>query len=113
MTSPVATVPDASDVTVTVRTSLQHTCPYVDEVDRGHVTITWRVDGETFELHALAGYLQGFKDARLSHEEITERIRFDLTCATELIELVSVETVWETAGMEVRCSTSLTPAPLT
>lgn len=102
------TVADNSDVTMRVSGDLQHRCPHVDEVDHGHVTITWRVRGETYELHSLAEYLRSFKDSRLSHEQITDRIRYDLSWAPQ-IELMSVETFWVTAGMEVTCSTSPTP----
>ena len=108
MTFPL-TVDDSSDVTVTTTAPLVHLCPHVDEVDSGTVTIKWRPNGATFELHSFADYLRGYKDSRLSHEQITDRIRYDLACFSR-IELISVETTWETAGMEVRCSTSPTRA---
>lgn len=101
-----------ADVTMTAGIAVAHLCPFKDEVDNGWVTITWRCDGATLELHALADYLRGFKDARLSHEEVTDRIRHDLA-ATPGVELVSVETTWGTAGMEVKCVTTPTPAGLT
>lgn len=102
------TVESAADVTMTVTAPVQHLCPFVDEVDDGTVTISWRVDGATFELHALAEYLRGYKDARLSHEDITDRIRHDLS-APPGVELLTVESTWTTAGVEVTCSTSPTP----
>lgn len=105
--SHVLTVPDSSDVTVTATGDLIHRCPHVNEVDYGTVTITWHVRGETYELHSLAEYLRGFKDADLSHEQITDRIRNDLSAESH-IEMVGVESTWQTAGMEVRCSTSPT-----
>ena len=103
--SHIQTVEDASDVTSAVTGDLRHRCPHVEEIDRGRVTITWRVAGRTYELHSLREYLAGFADARLSHEEVTDRIRHDLSVA-DGIELVSVETTWLTAGLEVSCSTS-------
>lgn len=109
--SHVLTVEDSSDVTITAKATLRHLCPHVEEVDYGTVTIAWRVNGATYELHSLAEYLRGFKDSRISHEQITDRIRHDLS-VVDGIELVSVETTWDTAGMEVRCSTSPTPADL-
>ena len=101
------TVPCDADVTMTAAGDLMHLCPFVDEVDRGRITITWQTFGQTFELHALADYLRGFKDSAISHEQITDRIRHDLATVDGLA-LVSVGTTWETAGMEVRCSTSPT-----
>ena len=110
--SPVRTMPESSAVTMTVAGSLVHMCPVVDEVDLGTVEIIWRTNGETYELHSLAEYLRGWQDSRLSHEQITDRIRHDLSLAPQ-IELVSVETTWLTAGLEVSCSTSPIPAAVT
>lgn len=104
------TVPSTSDVEVTVTTPLTHRCPFVDEIDNGTITITWRVDGETFELHSLRHYLNSFADVEISHEGITDLIRHDLSTVPD-VELISVSTAWETAGMEVRCSTSVIPFP--
>lgn len=101
------TVPNTNDVTMTVTAPLKHLCPFVDEIDDGTIEITWAVDGATFELHALADYLRGFKDSRLSHEEITDAIRHDLSCVPG-VQLVSAVSTWTTAGMEVTCSTSPT-----
>lgn len=103
------TMPDKSDVTVTVTGPIQHRCPVVEEIDRGHITITWRIKGETYELHSLAEYLRGWADSHIAHEQLTDRIRHDLSVVSG-IELVSVETTWVTAGLEVSCSTSPTPA---
>jgi len=105
----IKTVPDSSDVAVTASGVIQHRCPHVDEDDHGRVDIKWRVNGETLELHSLAAYLQTFRDCEISHEQLTNQIRFDLSLVAQ-IELVSVETHWNTAGMEVRCSTSPTRA---
>lgn len=105
------TVPSSADVTVTATGPIVHLCPHVDEIDYGHITITWRVEGQTFELHALAEYLRGFRKSRISHEEITDRIRHDLSVVDGLA-LLAVETTWKTAGMEVACGTSPTRADL-
>jgi NADPH-dependent 7-cyano-7-deazaguanine reductase QueF len=102
--SHVLTVEDTSDVTITATGDIRHRCPHVDEVDRGRVTITWRVRGRTYELHSLAEYLKGFADAHLSHEQITDRIRHDLSVVRE-IELVSVDTTWFTADLTVSVTT--------
>lgn len=103
------TVEDSSDVVMVADAPLSHRCPHRDERDEGRVRITWRILGRTIELHALRGYLDAFSASRLSHEEITDAIRNDLSCLPE-VELIAVETTWTTAGMEVRCSTSPTPA---
>ena len=103
--SHVKTVHSGTDVTVTASGELRHVCPYANELDLGHVTIAWRTAGQTYELHSLAEYLRDFKDAEMSHEEITDRIRHDLSIA-DGVDLLSVETTWLTGGMEVRCSTS-------
>jgi NADPH-dependent 7-cyano-7-deazaguanine reductase QueF len=106
--SHVLPVDSTADVTMTVSSPLRHLCPFVDEVDEGSVNITWQVNGATFELHSLHEYLDGFKDSELSHEAITDLIRHNLS-VTQGIEIVSVTTHWQTAGMDVQCSTSPTP----
>ncbi|WP_182377864.1 hypothetical protein [Nocardioides sp. WS12] len=106
------TIPIDADVRIAATGPLTHLCPVVDEVDEGRVTITWQCNGATLELHALAEYLRGFKDARVSHEQITDRIGHDLS-VVDGIELVSVESTWTTAGMEVRCVSTPTPARVT
>jgi len=110
--SHVITVPCDGDVTMTATGDLTHLCPHVDEIDNGAIHIEWRVAGQTYELHSLAEYLRGFKDSRISHEEITDRIRHDLSTVNG-IELISVVTTWDTAGLEVSCSTSPTRAAVT
>ena len=95
------TVPCDNYVTVTAFGPLRHMCPYKDEIDNGTVTITWRPDGETFELHALAEYLRGYEHSPVSHETITDRIQHDLSMITA-VAAVRVETSWQTAGFRVR-----------
>lgn len=107
----VKTVRDTSDVTLTATGDLRHRCPHFDEIDRGRIAITWRVDGRTLELHSLAEYLKSFANTRLSHEQITDHIRHELSVIAG-IELLAVESTWSTAGMEVTCSTSPTPVGL-
>lgn len=104
------TVPDESDVTVTATTQMRHLCPHRDEVDRGTIAITWECAGQTIELHSLAEYLKTWHKARISHERLTDRIQHDL--ALPGIGEVRVESTWNTAAMEVRCSTSPTPVDL-
>lgn len=101
------TVPCDSDVAMTVTAPLIHLCPYKDEVDHGTVTITWNTQDNTLELHDLASLLHSFSDQKISHEEITRKLKVWLSCLPG-IDLISVETTWDTAGMEVRCSTSPT-----
>lgn len=103
------TVEDSSDVTMSIRGRLEHRCPHREERDEGHIEIVWRIEGRTFELHALRDYLDAFASCRLSHEEITDSIRNNLSAIPE-ISLISVQTYWHTAGMEVQCSTSPTRA---
>lgn len=110
--SHVLTVPDSSDVAVTVTGALDHRCPHVNERDHGNVTISWRVKGQTYELHSLAEYLRLWKDSEISHEAITDRIRHDLSVVVG-IELLSVETEWLTAGLEVQCASTPTLARVT
>lgn len=102
------TVSCPAPVDMQVTAPLRHLCPFVDEVDDGTVTVRWSTRGGTFELHALAGYFAGWADSTLSHEEITDRILTDLQALR--VEVLEVVTTWTTAGMEVRCSTSPTPA---
>lgn len=110
--SHVLTKPCDSDVTVTASGPIRHRCPFVNEIDDGTISITWQPLGETYELHSLAEYLRGFKDAEMSHEAVTDRIRHDLSVVPR-INLISVETTWTTAGMGVLCSTRPTRAEVT
>ncbi len=105
----ITTVPIESNVTLTVTATIQHMCPFVHEVDNGSVSITWETDGWTIELHSLRAYLNTFQDRKISHEELTEEIRAELN-SHQWINSVAVNTAWRTAGMEVACSTSQTPA---
>jgi len=97
---------------MTVTAEVQHLCPFVEEVDNGTITVMWRTNGATFELHSLREYLDGFKDSEISHEMLTDRIRHDLS-AMQGVKIVAVESTWDTAGMEVQCYTSPTPAVVT
>lgn len=103
------TVAADADVTVTITGPLIHLCPFRDEEDLGTITLTWACHGQTFELHSLAEYLGCREQTQLSHEEITDRIAFDLG-SVDGLDLLSIETTWTTAGMGVTCSTSPTPA---
>lgn len=103
---------DSTGVIVTARGPLRHLCPVVEEIDEGRVAITWRTHGVTFELHALAAHLRSYAGTRISHEDLTDTIRHDLSAHAGLT-LLDVTTTWETAGLEVSCSTSPTPAGAT
>jgi NADPH-dependent 7-cyano-7-deazaguanine reductase QueF len=102
-------VPTDSPVTLATKASIQHLCPFVHEVDNGNITVTWDTDGWTFELHSLRAYLRSFTDREISHEDLTEEVRAELS-SHHGISAVTVTTEWRTAGMEVRCSTSPIPA---
>lgn len=96
------TVPCDNDVTVTVAGPLIHMCPFVNEIDHGNITITWKPSGRTFELHSLRAYLNSWADSQVSHEAITDRVLHDLT-ATSGVTAVTVESHWwMTAGFAVQ-----------
>jgi uncharacterized PurR-regulated membrane protein YhhQ (DUF165 family) len=103
------TVPIEATAHLTTTATIQHMCPFVHEVDNGTITIAWHADGWTLELHSLRAYLDTFSDREISHEELTEEIRAELSTSHGINE-VTVNTKWRTAGMEVRCSTSPIPA---
>ena len=84
---------------VSVTGPLVHRCPFRDEWDYGHVTITWQVDGQTLELHDLATYLESYSTVVVSHEDITGQIFWDVKAAG--LDGVKVETEWDTAGFKV------------
>jgi len=91
-----------------VHAPLVHRCPFRDEVDAGGVAIVWEVETHTFELHSLRAYLDGWRDVSISHEDLTETIRGALADYPGLT-VRSVTTAWDTAGMEIQCSTLPTP----
>jgi len=98
------TVPCDNHVTVTASGPISHLCPYKDETDNGRIEITWTVKGQTFELHALADYIAGWSGARMSHEQVTDRIRHDLSATADVAD-VQVKTTWNTAGLAVSVTT--------
>jgi len=94
-------------VDITICRELRHLCSFTDEVDHGRVEIELRsAHGWTTELHSLDEYLRAWADIKISHEELTDVIAVDTRA-------VRVTTYWRTAGMEVVCSTSPTPAEVT
>lgn len=99
------TVPIEAGVRMSTTASIQHMCPFVQEVDNGTITIGWDTDGWTFELHALRAYLNTFAGREISHEDLTDEVRAELSSHYG-IDRVAVSTSWRTAGMEVLCSTS-------
>ena len=94
---------------VTATAQVQHMCPFVHEVDNGTVTITWRTRGRTIELHSLRAHLSTFAETEISHEQLTETIGTEIRRLPG-IDLVTVESAWNTAGMEVNCCISETRA---
>lgn len=85
---------------IKVVASFVHHCPFVDEEDKGTITIIYRVYEEILELHSLRRYLDNWEEVRISHEEITHRIKQDIEAAISPATL-SVTTYFVTAGMDV------------
>lgn len=102
-------VPIEATTAMKAEAAIQHLCPFVNEVDNGTVTVHWAAVGWTLELHSLRAYLNSFHDRVISHEELTEEIRAELSTHHGINE-VRVTSTWRTAGMEVLCSTSPTLA---
>jgi NADPH-dependent 7-cyano-7-deazaguanine reductase QueF len=98
------TVPVEANVRLSVTASIQHLCPFVQEVDNGTVTVAWDTEGWTFELHALRAYLNTFVDREISHEDLTDEIRAELN-SHHGINNVTIGSTWRTAGMEVVVTT--------
>lgn len=98
-------------VTMTIYVPLEHECPYRDETDRGHVTITWQTKGSSIELHSLREYLAGLGTSKISHEAITDLIFRHLN-DDRGVAVTAVETTWDMTGMVVRCCTSAILAEL-
>lgn len=103
------TVPIDSVVQMSATADIQHLCPFAEEIDNGTATITWQAAGWTLELHSLREYLNTFHDREISHEDLTEEIRAELSSHLG-ISHVTVNTSWRTAGMGVKCISSLTRA---
>jgi NADPH-dependent 7-cyano-7-deazaguanine reductase QueF len=99
-------------INISATAELRHQCPFVLETDAGSVTINWSTCGNTIELHSLAEYLHQFATWEISHEDLTDQIKHDID-GVQGIFATSVSTTWETAGMDVACSTSpiLVPRP--
>lgn len=91
-------------VDITVHAPLRHVCPFRNELDIGQVKLELcSADGWTTELHSLDEYLRAWSDIKISHEELTDQIAVDTRA-------IRVTTYWHTAGMEVSCSSTATPA---
>lgn len=76
-------------------------CPYVDERDKGRVTIEWTTfDDEpaTIELHSLRALFDYYEDKPLGHEPWTELIA--QAVGARLATPVVVRSVWRTADIE-------------
>lgn len=88
-------------VTVEATGEVTHRCPFADEVDHGTVTVRWTCDGMTLELHYLRGFLDEFRDVKISHEQLVERVRVHAAAQAGVTD-VSVTGEFFTAGMRVR-----------
>lgn len=96
----ITTVPDdGAGLVVSASAWMTHRCPHREEVDEGHVIITWRVTDRTLELHDLAKYLTEWADEPVSHERLTDQILRDVEAAG--VQPVAVVSTWRTAGMDV------------
>lgn len=93
-------MPCEASTRVNVSATFEHRCPFVDEIDKGSISITWDTQGKTIELHSLAAWLDTFKERRISHEDLTQLVREEL--ATPGIEVIAVSTTWRTADLGVR-----------
>ncbi|MET8648519.1 hypothetical protein [Nocardia aurea] len=86
-------VPTPRGIHALTKAPVRHRCPFVEESDEGTVWLLWDTeDAATFELHSLAEYLEGFRDLKISHEELTHRIFDELG-------VKGVTTRFETAGI--------------
>lgn len=101
---PIELVPADSQATVTAGGLVSHLCPFVDEADHGTVTITWRCNTSTVELHSLAAYLGGFTDRRIGHEDLVEEVFQHLRDAAPGVSVRSVTARFTTAGLGVEVS---------
>jgi hypothetical protein len=102
------TVGAPAGLTLSATAPARHLCPFVKENDEGTVTVTWLTKGRTFELHSLRRHLDAFMDqwgeVEVSHEEFTGHLRDTFAHGDMLVEILSVESSWDTAGMSVTCS---------
>ena len=103
------TVGAPTGVTLSATAPARHLCPFVKEKDEGTVTVTWRTLGRTFELHSLRRHLDQFMDqwgeVEVSHEEFTRHLQDTFDHGDSKLQVLSVRTEWNTAGMPVVCST--------
>lgn len=101
----VETRSSSPSLTMKATSPIRHLCPWKEgEVDNGTITITWRTLLGTLELHSLREFLRTFANQEVSHESLTDHIRRELL-AIPSIKVIDVQTTWDTAGMEVVCST--------
>ena len=109
MSPQIETVTSSPGLTMAVTSPIVHLCPFKDEIDNGQITVTWQTLNGTIELHSLRAYFDSFAASEISHESLTDTIRRELNRIPS-IKALDVTTNWTTAGMEVVCSTSPTPA---
>lgn len=89
-------------VEVTIHPSIQHRCPHKDELDEGWITITWRCEGASIELHSLAAWLDRFKDVEISHEGLVGLVTRELALLDPRVVLVEAPRAgFVTAGIPV------------
>jgi NADPH-dependent 7-cyano-7-deazaguanine reductase QueF len=93
-----------STATVTAHAPIKHECPFKNEVDTGTITITWKCNGFTFELHSLAEYLACYADQAISHEDLVALIAADLQTVGGGVTIHSVTARFTTAGIDVEIS---------
>lgn len=82
------------DLVTVVTAKIVKRCPYLDEIDRGTVSLTFC--GDAPELHGLAEALTLYRNIRVSHEDLTRALAETWLC--------SVTTSWRTAGLRITCT---------
>lgn len=102
-------VPSLPGVHVQVTAAVRHLCPFKQEIDDGRVTVSWRTDHATVELHSLRAFLGDFAESAISHEDLVSELWAALNALAGIRRVLVVAT-WKTAGMDVTCSTSPIPA---
>lgn len=84
----------------TARTTVRHTCPFVDEIDIGQMVIEWVTGTKTIELHSLSSWLDTWTTERVSHEEMCSQVMLALRMLGG-IGVRRVEYHAETAGIDI------------
>jgi NADPH-dependent 7-cyano-7-deazaguanine reductase QueF len=79
---------------------ITHQCPFEDEQDVGKITVHYSPWKSEIELWSFAEYLDSFAETKISHEELTRRIRSELDEWVDPRQL-TVRTEFKTAGLNI------------